>query len=279
MSGTALPRLRIPPPDGSRDQRTEDPTNVWFVHLIGRALLPAALRLRISANSLSLAGLALGIGAAFAYTDWPDWRMASLGFALSVGWLIADGMDGMVARATGSTSATGRILDGICDHAVFAALYILLAWSTDQWVLAAIASVAHAFQSTLYEGERGRFHRRIRGDAGSHEPTPSRNPLVILYDAVAGSLDRLAEPLDRLIRRSDDPGRIGDIYGRRAAPTLLMMALLSNNMRVIILFLACLAGDPRWFWWIELIPLTIVAALGIWRHRRIEAGLVRELEA
>jgi hypothetical protein len=280
LTGTALPRLRVPPPDGSRDLRTEDPTNVWFVHLVGRLLLPGALRLRISANSLSLAGLAFGIAAAFAYTRWPDWRMATLGFALSACWLIADGMDGMIARATGTTSATGRILDGICDHAVFAFLYVFLAWSIDRpdaWALASFAGVAHAFQSTLYEGERTRFHRRIRGDAGGGRPAPSRNPLVRLYDAVAGSLDRLAEPLDRLIRSAADPRRIGDLYGRRAAPTLRTMALLSNNMRVILIYLACLAGDPRWFWWIELVPLSAIAAFGIWRHRRIEAALVREL--
>ena len=48
-------------------------------------------------------------------------------------------------------------------------------------------------------------------------------------------------------------------------------------MRVILIYLACLAGDPRWFWWIELGPLSIVAAFGIWRHRRIEAAMVREL--
>ncbi len=269
--------MRIPPPDGSRDRRTDDPTNVWFVHLIGRLLLPAALRLRISANSLSLAGLAFGIGSAFAYTRWPDWRMATLGFILSICWLIADGMDGMVARATGSSSAAGRILDGICDHLVFAFLYILFGWSTHAWVLGSFAAVAHAFQATLYEGERTRFHRRIRGEPGEIRPTPSRNPLVRLYDAVAGSLDRLAEPFDRLLRRSDDPGRLGELYRQRATPSLRMMALLSNNMRVIIIYLACLAGDPRWFWWIELVPLTIIAALGIWQHRRVEAGLVREL--
>jgi hypothetical protein len=277
LNGAALLRLYIPPPDGSRDQRTEDPTNVWFVHPVGRILLPVALRLGISANSLSIAGLAFGIGAALAYTRWPDWRMAVLGFALAVGWLIADGMDGMVARATGSTSAAGRILDGICDHAVFAFYYILMAWTLDAFMLSAVAAVAHAFQSTLYESERGRFHRRIRGDPGGLASPVSRNPLVQLYEAVAGSLDRLAEPLDRLIRSSDDPKPIGEIYGRRAAPILRFMALLSNNVRVILIFVTCLAGDPRWFWWIELVALTPVAAFGIWRHRRVEAALVNEL--
>ena len=143
--------------------------------------------------------------------------------------------------------------------------------------MASFAAVAHAFQSTLYESERGRFHRRIRGDSGGGKPPVSRNPLVQLYDSVAGSLDRLAEPLDREIERAEDKQAICEQYGRRAAPTLRMMALLSNNMRVILIYLACLAGDPRWFWWFELAPLTIVAAFGIWSHRRVEAAMVRQL--
>jgi hypothetical protein len=53
------------------------------------------------------------------------------------------------------------------------------------------------------------------------------------------------------------------------------MALLTNNMRVLILYLACLAGNPRLFWWIELGPLTLVAAAGILWHRRVEAAVAR----
>ena len=175
-------------------------------------------------TSLSLAGLAFGIGAAFAYLHWPDWRMASLGFVLCVAWLIADGMDGMVARATGSTSAAGRILDGICDHAVFPFLYLFLAWSIELvhcWL--ASPRVAHAFQSTLYESERGRFHRRIRGD-------PRRQAAAFALSAgpalraVAGSLDRMAEPLDREIEHAERKAGDRRQYGRRAAPMLRMMA-------------------------------------------------------
>jgi CDP-diacylglycerol--serine O-phosphatidyltransferase len=272
--------FRLAPPDGSRDRRTEDPTNLWFVHLTGRLLLPLALRWRISANGLSLAGLALGTAAALAYTQWPDWKMATLGFALCAAWLIADGMDGMVARATGTTSAIGRFLDGVCDHSVFILLYVALAWSIGTpgaWALAAAAGVAHAAQATLYEGERTRFHRRVRGDAGLDRPPPPRNRVVRAYDAIAGSLDRMADPYDRLLGKVDDPKRLGEEYGHRAAPTLRLMALLSNNVRVIAIYVACLAGDPRLFWWLELGPLSAIAATGIWRHRRIETRLVREM--
>lgn len=269
--------FRIAPPDGSRDHRTDDPTNVWLVHLAGRLLLPMALRLGLSANAVSITGFILGAGAAAAYLRWADWRMATLGFALCVAWLIADGLDGMIARATGTASPLGRFLDGVCDHAVFVLIYVSLAFSVgtgSAWLLAFLAGAAHALQATLYEGERTRFHRRIRGDPG-RRPLRPLNLLARGYDALAGSMDRMAVPFDNLLEHAPDPQRLCELYGRRAAPALRLMALLSNNMRVLIIYVACLGGDPSWFWWLELIPLSAIALAGIFWHRRIEAGFVR----
>jgi hypothetical protein len=268
--------LRLPPPDGSRDPRTEDPTNVYVVHLAGRALLPPALRLGTPANAVSVAGLGFGALAALAYWQWE--RLAWLGFLLSILWLIADGLDGMIARATGTASALGRFLDGLCDHAVFVLLYVALASSLgtgEAWALALTAGAVHAVQSTLYEGERMRFHRRVAGDPGAPR-LRAANPLVRLYDAVAGSLDRLAERFDRRLADADDRAALGARYGAAAAPALRLMALLSNNMRVLLIWLACLAGNPRLFWWMELGPLSLVAVAGILWHRRIERRLARQ---
>jgi phosphatidylglycerophosphate synthase len=183
----------LPPPDGSRDRRIEDPTNLYFVHLTGRALLPLALRARIAANAVSLCGLAFGISGALAFYRWSDWRYACLGFTLCSLWLIADGLDGMIARATGTTSAFGRFLDGVCDHVVFVFLYCSLAASlgtVSAWVLAFAAGAVHALQATLYEGERTRFHRRLKGEYAAPQLAPSPNLLVKAYDRLAGSLDR-----------------------------------------------------------------------------------------
>jgi hypothetical protein len=270
------PRPRwLPPPDGSRDLRTEDPTNPWVVHLAGRMLLPLALRLRIPANAVSVAGFAFGAAAAWAYLDWP--HRGTLGFLLCIAWLIADGLDGMIARATGTAGALGRFLDGVCDHAVFVLLYVALAsafGTVGGWALALSAGAVHAVQSTLYEGERVRFHRRVRGEAAEVVP-PSRNPLLRLYDRVAGSLDRAAAPFDAALAAGSDPLAFGTRYGTKAWRPLRLMALLSNNMRVLLIWLACLAGDPRWFWWVELGPLTLVAVAGILWHRRVERELLQ----
>ena len=258
--------------DQSRDPRIEDPTNLLVVHRTARALLPRALRAGISANSVSLTGLGVGTLAALCYYEWRDWRLATLGFLLCIGWLIADGLDGMVARATRTASAFGRFLDGLCDHGVFALLYFALAFSLgigDTLILGFAAAAAHAVQSSLYEGERTRYHRRLRGET-KPPPLPPINPLVRLYDRLANSLDRAGEPFERKLAESPDKAGLIQNYRGLAAPPMKLQSLLSANVRVIALYAACLAGDPRLFWWFEIIPLSGVALAGILWHRRAE---------
>lgn len=272
--------MERPPPDRSRDRRIEDVTNLWIVHPASNALLPIALRFGVSANLVSVAGLVVGTGAAACYYGWTDAGRATLGFVLCVAWLIADGLDGMVARATATTSALGRMLDGLCDHGVFILIYVAMATSIGTahgWVLAIGAGAAHALQSNLYEAERARFHRRARGVFTLDRP-PSRLGLLRAYDAVAGGLDRMAEPFDRaMARSSNDTGSseaAGARYAAAAAPAMRLMALLSANVRVIAIYIACVCGNPKSFWWFEIVPLTVVACLSIGWHRRIEARLM-----
>jgi CDP-diacylglycerol--serine O-phosphatidyltransferase len=268
----------LPPPDGSRDRRVDDPTNVWVVHLAGRMLLPLALKAGISANAVSVAGFATGTGAALAYLGWRDPALATLGLLLTVGWLVLDGLDGMIARATGTASALGRFLDGACDHGVFLLLYLALGASIDTpeaWLTGLAAGLVHGVQANFYESERARYHRRLRGDPGSAPKAESPNWLVRGYDRLAGALDRLAGRFDRALAAAPDRRAFAAAYAERAAPALRLMNLLSANMRILVLYAACLAGDPRLWWWWTLGPLTLVAAATIAWHRRVERSAAR----
>jgi hypothetical protein len=269
-----------PQPDGSRDLRIEDPSNLWLIHPAGRALLPLALRWRVSANAVSIAGLLLGAAAAAGYARWDDWRFAFLGLLFSVGWLVADGLDGMVARATGTASPLGRFLDGLCDHGVFLLIYLTLAatiGTVQGWALAIVAGVAHGVQSSLYEGERARFQRRARGVAQPTLPPVQGNALVRGYDTVATSLDRVALRFERRMARDPDPAAFGAAYARAAAPTMKWMAWLTANVRVEAIFLACLLGDPQLFFGFEIVVLSLVAAITIARHRAVERALAGDM--
>ena len=270
--------MTVPPPDGSRDRRIEDPSNLFLIHPLGRRLLPVALRHGISANVVSVAGLLTGAGAALAYARFGDWRFALIGLLLSVGWLVADGLDGMVARATKTASPLGRLLDGLCDHGVFTLIYIALALvvgTAEGWLLAVAAGAAHAFQSNFYEGERARFHRRARGIASTEAPRLSANPFVRFYDTVAGLPERAAGPFERRLAACPDPAALGARYAAAAVPPMRLLSLETANIRVLAIFVACLLGDPRLFWWFEIGPLSLVAILGFLWHRRVERSLLR----
>jgi CDP-diacylglycerol---serine O-phosphatidyltransferase len=268
-------------PERSRDRRIEDPSNLWIIHPTARSVLPWFVERGISANAVSLGGLFIGALAALAYANWRLWPFACLGLLLSMAWLVADGLDGMIARATGTASPLGRILDGICDHGVFLLLYVALAVSIgtpEAWMLAAVAGAFHAVQSNLYESERARFHRRCMGIAAA-APAPARNPFVRLYDYVFGLIDRFAVPFDRALERDSDPARLGAAYCASAANPLRLMTLLSANVRVYAMFLACIAGRPLVFWWFEILPMTAVLVIGLFWHRVVESRLIRNMGA
>lgn len=269
--------MTSPPPDQSRDRRIEDLTNLWIVYPAARLLLPRFIAWRISANIVSVCGLLIGTVAAVAYGYWEYWPFAVAGLVLSFCWLICDGLDGMIARATDTASPLGRALDGMCDHTVFILTYFMLAWSIDtpeSWILAAVAGAAHAVQSSLYEGERGRFHRRCKGEAAS-PVFVSQNPLVRGYDYVAGTLDRFTLRFEDALRSQGDRTAFAEAYSQAAVGPMRLMSLLSANIRLCVIFLACLAGDPRLFWWFVLVPQTAILIIGLFWHRAVEADLIR----
>ena len=262
---------------GSRDRRIEDPTNLWIVHPAGRRLMPWFIARGISANAVSVGGLILGIMAAAAYYHWTSWPFTVLGLFLSIGWLIADGLDGMIARATGTTSALGRFLDGFCDHGVFILIYVLIATSigtASGWALAIIAGALHATQSNIYEGERARFHRR-RDGLPAAIIVPSGNFLQRGYEHGSAWADRAARRFDETLGRSPVPQRMADAYAEAAVPPMHLMSLLSANVRVYAIFAACLLGNPKLFWWFEIILLTSILIIGFVWHRSVETRILR----
>lgn len=264
--------------DRSRDRRIEDPTNLWLVHPTSHLLLRGAIRLGVSANMVSVAGFCLGAIAASLFYRWraPGAESWALLFAFS--WLVADGLDGMIARATGTASALGRLLDGLCDHGVFILLYFALALSLatpDAWLLAWAAGGAHFLQSTLYEGERGQFHRRLRGELASTAAARAGTVFERIYDWCANLVERAAAPFETAFAAASDRTAFGARYADRAVPAMRAMIPLSANTRVLAMWLACLAGDPRLFWWFEIGPLSVLAVGAILWHRRAEASVAR----
>ncbi len=265
----------------TRDRRIEDRTNLWFVHPVGRFLLPYFVARGVSANSVSVGGLMLGALAAGAFAQWATSSpLVWVGLILALGWLVADGLDGMIARATGTAGPAGRLFDGLCDHGTFVVIYVLLATSVGTvtaWFLACSAGACHVLQANLYEGERTRFHRRRDGLAGETSGA-GRNIVVQAYDRLSSSVDRHGGALTSLFANAPDRS-VADAYIRQAQRPLRLMSLLSANMRVYTVFVACLLKAPALFWWFELGPLTGILIVGVAWRNHIDAKFVGTAQA
>jgi CDP-diacylglycerol--glycerol-3-phosphate 3-phosphatidyltransferase len=111
-------------------------------------LLPFGARLAargVSPDAATLVGLGLALGAALAISL----GAPALGALLFAGSLLADGLDGAIARSSGRARPAGAILDAVVDRIGELALLAALALAADAPLLGALASGGAALPSYL----------------------------------------------------------------------------------------------------------------------------------
>lgn len=77
----------------------------------------------ITPDMLSVLGIAAVLLVPFGFTHAPGWAVAA--YALH---LVFDGLDGSLARHTGTASATGAYVDVVTDHLAFIVSILVLQW-------------------------------------------------------------------------------------------------------------------------------------------------------
>lgn len=284
-AGAARAGAEAPEDPGARPRAIEPLSNRHLVHPLAAALLPGAVRLGIPPNAVTLAGLLAGMAAALAYAGWRAPELAAAGFLLMCAWHVLDGLDGMLARATGRASPAGRLLDGIADHLVFIAVYAALAFSfSPAWpavLLAAAAGAAHVLQASFYEAARATWVRRAAGQLSAPARPVVGGWLEAAYNRLERRMGNRARALDSALARAAPSARAAALrhWQERAALVHRPMELLSANGRTLAIFLACLLGSPVWFWLWEIIALSALALWAGHRLRRLEAEAARLLAA
>ena len=279
MTHSATPAAGIPAvpaaATAARPPMIEDPSNLWVVHPLSDRLLRPALQLGIHPNTVSFAGMGFGALAGLAYRHWSEPLAVLAGFVLMVGWHVMDGLDGKLARASGKASPLGRLIDGLCDYMVFFLVMLPIVLSFDDWppvlALATASAVCHAVQSAWYEGEREAWKRRARGAFSVEARPPARFWGERFYNAVEARLGSGARPIDAALAAS--PALL-DRYVHSTAPLLRRLSILSANNRTIAIALACLAGDPRFYWYWEIAALSAIALVMAARLRASEAAVI-----
>ena len=276
-----------------RTSEIEELTNLYFIHPIASRLTPLFARLGISPNAVSLAGMAFGISAGFAYYHYWDPRWAIAGFVLMIAWHVMDGVDGQLARLTHSQSKLGKILDGICDYVTFIAVYSALAAALSReaggwvWGLAIAAGLCHAVQSAAYEAQRQEYNFWGWGRKSAELSMPAARPatqaggsivprfLDMLYRwyarcqlQVAGVGVEFRQRLAAMLEA--EPGRavlIRERYRAVFAPSVRRWSAMSANYRTLGIFIAALIGKPLYYFWLEVVVFNAILVLLISRQR------------
>jgi phosphatidylglycerophosphate synthase len=294
ISASSGPALR------SRPRELEDVFNHHVYHPLAARLARMLLPTGISPNAVSVVGLLLIWAAAWSYTalTWPV--SAILGFALHLAWHVTDGADGDLARLSGKSSATGELVDGVCDYAGHVVLYIALAAMLDDniggwsWFLATLAGASHIAQTNHAETQRRHYlwwvygvpwlkHARARNDdvfARKSAFGMTFGWAVRYYLQLATAMTPWSGKIDRALESAPQE-RIEPFrqFTRRSSSTALAyQKLVGPNPRTIILGVSMLMGSPLYYFLAEIIGLNLILIASVVHHNRMGRKLAAALE-
>jgi len=279
--------------DYGRPASIEERSNRFFIHPLSGIVARAAIRIGVSANQVSLLGLASGLLAAFFYYQQSDRAFVIAGLVAMIGWHVFDGADGRIARATGTSSPFGRILDGICDYLVFITVYVSIALFLTKtgsppaiWFLVVAALASHGVQAAAYEERRQRYQRRLNGvdrltaNANLLSVNGSQAVLAIGYDSVQKLVSGSPGPLDRALeqlRAKKTSASIIQSAVNRTALVVRRWSILNANNRTFMIALPAFFGQPALYFVYEVVVLNAVLLMLLIYEKQVETIIVRDL--
>lgn len=286
---------------GGRPRELEDRLNRFLYHPLAARLARLLRPTGISPNAVSVAGMLLIWGSAWAYTGMARPEGVILGFVLHLSWHVLDGADGDLARLKGVASPAGEVVDGACDYFGHILLYVALAAMLDDsiggwsWALTAAAGASHAFQSNHAEAQRRSYlwwaygrpwlkHAQRDGDAvfrGASLFSHTLGRLAWIYMKAANALapfaGRVDEAVDAAAGDARRTARIRRLARRASRRGLLIQKLLGPNPRTIMLGASMAIGSPLYYFLAETVALNLLLVLSVLHHNRVALRLAEKL--
>lgn len=281
-------RLKSSPLATSGDGRPleiEEFANKLWVHPTSRALVTRLVATPITPNQISLLSVLAAAGAGASFVWLPRVVGALSGLACLFAWHVLDGADGDLARRTNRASASGELIDGLCDHASQALIYIALAvvlqrtagpWA---WPLVVLAALSHTVQANAYETGRKTYRRWVYGAVWMRQrPDFSFSPAGIanrLYLAASSLFSPGEDSVEIAMACAGPSSSIARKTYRSAQVDLVKRSgLLGSTSRSIALVTSLLAGSPLWFLLYEVVALNLALMIFVLWRRRANRELV-----
>lgn len=281
----------------SRPRELEDPLNLFVYHPLAARLARLLVPTGISPNAVSLMSLAALCAATWAFVGlaWPLNALTGLVFMLI--WHVVDGADGDLARMTGRASATGELVDGVCDYLGNVIMYFAFAFLLDDtlgamaWVLAVAAGASHIVQTNHAETQRRLYLWRaygipwLRNAAASGDAVFRREGWfnrwfgfwAVGYVWLSNRMSPSANPIDAaLAKAAGDPRetqRIRAMVRRASRTSIVLQKGLGANPKTLIIAAAIALGSPVYYFLATIVGLNLLLAVSILHHKRVDARL------
>ena len=257
-----------------------------FFRPAGWRVARALASTRVSPDAVTLASLILGLVAG-RLLWYPSMRLNALGVLLFIASDILDSADGQLARLRGTSTRTGRILDGVSDSLRFVNLYAHLAarlfvagWGWRGATLALVGLLSHTYQAAAADYIRQAYLYFAVGN-GSELDLPEHAPQVggSLWDRISAWLyldyvrrqawlfPRTTALVRSLVGRSV-PAAVRAEWAERQAPLVRACAWIAQNIRFALLAVTAVPGWPAAYCWIVVGPLNVVLVALILAHER-----------
>src|SRR5437764_14940269 len=275
--------------------------DVYFYRPIGFWLAQVFVRLRMTPAGVSLLAGIFGVVAGHLYF-YRDLSVNVAGMVLHVCANALDNADGQLARLTHRQSRDGRIVDSIADHLVFVSVYVHLTLrylfegsSPAICLLALSAGVSHALQGAAADYYRNTYlyfvtargrtdldsSSELRSDYGklTWRQAPWHKLLLALYLNFTRQQEMLAPHLKKLRDTTSQqfdgeiPNWLRTRYRNLAGPMFKWWGFLMTNSRMFVLFALLFIGQPIYYFWFELIPLTFLFIYLIIRQENMSESL------
>ncbi|MBK8214912.1 MAG: CDP-alcohol phosphatidyltransferase family protein [Myxococcales bacterium] len=270
--------------DTLKPQAVETPLDLLFFRPAAFALVKALLPTSVTPNQVTVASIVTGLaGAALSASERRDARV--LGAFLGLAYGVLDCADGQLARARGTSSRTGRILDGASDYVTGVATGVAISRALSRklgprgaWLgVAGMASIVA--QGTLFDHAKNRYLSRVRhayreGDdleetlAELERTKAEGGPLVdvALLEVYAVFL-KVQAALASPSRDDAQKGPLDAAAHERFAEVARAWAYLGPSTHVALLFAATVLDRVELYVWVR---LTLGNAAALWLRRELQ---------
>ncbi len=300
---TAAVPETAPKKPSSRPPELQDWLNAHVYHPLSRRLAMLLAPTPVTPNMVSVAGGLCVVAAAVCYSQLAYPVSVVLGFAFHLLWHVVDGADGDLARMTGRTSATGELVDGVCDYVSHIVLYLTLAAMLDDtlggwgWALAVAAGASHIAQTNHAESTKRTYlwwaygvpwlkQSRAQDERVFTEPSlftrifgGFTKPYLALAAAMSGSSDAVEAVFARAAGDPELTQRLRAEVRTWGRKLTFWPKLVGPNPRAFLLAAGMALGSPAYFFGATCVLLNILLAISILRQRVENDRLAARLEA